>query len=112
MSSNDVFMLAAVASGLVVTAFISALSLCLLVRYLSPRIGFVDRPGGHKGHRLPTPLGGGVAIWLTTVGILATRHSDSSAVGEPPAFPSRSLATQAASCSARDRSGSSSACPA
>ncbi len=33
----------------------------------APRWGFVDRPGGHKGHRAPTPLGGGVAIWLTTV---------------------------------------------
>ena len=37
----------------------------------APRWGFVDRPGGHKGHRVPTPLGGGVAIWLTIVTILA-----------------------------------------
>ena len=36
----------------------------------APRFGLVDRPGGHKGHRAPTPLGGGVAIWLTTVSIL------------------------------------------
>jgi UDP-GlcNAc:undecaprenyl-phosphate GlcNAc-1-phosphate transferase len=71
MSSNDLFVLAAVASGLVVTAFLTSAVLCLLVRYLAPRLGFVDRPGGHKGHRRPTPLGGGVAIWLTTAGILA-----------------------------------------
>ncbi|HZW33945.1 MAG TPA: MraY family glycosyltransferase, partial [Isosphaeraceae bacterium] len=38
---------------------------------LAPRWGLVDRPGGHKGHREPTPLGGGVAIWLTTVSVLA-----------------------------------------
>jgi UDP-GlcNAc:undecaprenyl-phosphate GlcNAc-1-phosphate transferase len=70
MSSNDVFMLAAVAGSLVVAAFITSALLCLLLRHLSPRLGFVDRPGGHKGHREPTPLGGGVAIWLTTTGIL------------------------------------------
>ena len=64
------FMLTAVAGGLVVAAFITSAVLCLLVRRISPRIGFVDRPGGHKGHREPTPLGGGVAIWLTTAGIL------------------------------------------
>jgi UDP-GlcNAc:undecaprenyl-phosphate GlcNAc-1-phosphate transferase len=71
MSSNELFVMAAAAGGLVVAAFIASATLCLLVRYLAPRIGFVDRPGGHKGHRQPTPLGGGVAIWLTTVGILA-----------------------------------------
>jgi UDP-GlcNAc:undecaprenyl-phosphate GlcNAc-1-phosphate transferase len=70
MSSNDVFMLAAVAVSLVVAAFVTSALLCLLVRRVSPRLGFVDRPGGHKGHREPTPLGGGVAIWLTTTGIL------------------------------------------
>ncbi len=29
--------------------------------------GLVDNPGGRKAHRAPTPLGGGVAIWLTMV---------------------------------------------
>jgi UDP-GlcNAc:undecaprenyl-phosphate/decaprenyl-phosphate GlcNAc-1-phosphate transferase len=70
MSSNDVFMLAAVAGSLVVAAFITSALLGLLARLIAPRLGFVDRPGGHKGHREPTPLGGGVAIWLTTVGIV------------------------------------------
>jgi UDP-GlcNAc:undecaprenyl-phosphate/decaprenyl-phosphate GlcNAc-1-phosphate transferase len=70
MSSNDVFVLAPVAGGLVVAAFVTSAVLCLVVRYLAPKIGFVDRPGGHKGHRQPTPLGGGVAIWVTTVSIL------------------------------------------
>jgi UDP-GlcNAc:undecaprenyl-phosphate GlcNAc-1-phosphate transferase len=70
MSSNDLFVLAAAAGGLVVVAFVLSAALCLAVRYLSPKLGFVDRPGGHKGHRQPTPLGGGVAIWLTTVSIL------------------------------------------
>jgi UDP-GlcNAc:undecaprenyl-phosphate GlcNAc-1-phosphate transferase len=70
MSSNEVVVLAAVASGLSVAAFFTCAGLCLLVRQLAPRLGFLDRPGGHKGHLAPTPLGGGVAIWLTTVGIL------------------------------------------
>ena len=38
-----------------------------LARRWAPRFGLIDRPGGHKGHQAPTPLGGGVAIWLTTV---------------------------------------------
>jgi UDP-GlcNAc:undecaprenyl-phosphate GlcNAc-1-phosphate transferase len=60
--------LAALLAGL---AFTVSVALCALVRRLAPRWGFVDRPGGHKAHRAPTPLGGGVAIWLTTVLILA-----------------------------------------
>ena len=31
---------------------------------IAPRIGFVDRPGGHKSHRAPMPYGGGTAIFL------------------------------------------------
>ena len=70
MNSHEMVELAGVASGLIVLAFLVSAGLCLLVRRIAPRLGFVDRPGGHKGHREPTPLGGGVAIWLTTVGIL------------------------------------------
>src|SRR5579885_1835131 len=44
--------------------------LCGLARRYAPRWGLVDRPGGHKGHRQPTPLGGGLAIWMTMVVIL------------------------------------------
>lgn len=45
---------------------------------LSPRIGFVDKPGGRKIHDNPKPLGGGVAITLAFVmpllaGVLAVR---------------------------------------
>jgi UDP-GlcNAc:undecaprenyl-phosphate/decaprenyl-phosphate GlcNAc-1-phosphate transferase len=58
------------AVGLVALAFGLSVGLCSLVRKIAPRWGFVDRPGGHKGHKAPTPLGGGVAIWLTTVIIL------------------------------------------
>lgn len=41
-----------------------ALALTPLARRAARRIGFVDRPGGHKSHREPTPYGGGAAIFL------------------------------------------------
>ena len=55
--------------ALLLLAFLSSASLCALVIRWAPRLGFLDRPGGHKGHSAPTPLGGGLAIWLTTVAI-------------------------------------------
>lgn len=57
--------LALSASGFVLSA-----GLCALARLYAPRWGLLDRPGGHKGHRQPTPLGGGLAIWLTMLLIL------------------------------------------
>jgi UDP-GlcNAc:undecaprenyl-phosphate/decaprenyl-phosphate GlcNAc-1-phosphate transferase len=44
---------------------------CALARRWALSLGFLDRPGGHKGHLVPVPLGGGVAIWLTTVTLVA-----------------------------------------
>jgi UDP-GlcNAc:undecaprenyl-phosphate/decaprenyl-phosphate GlcNAc-1-phosphate transferase len=58
------------ALGLAAAGFALGALLCGLARRLAPRWGLVDRPGGHKGHREPTPLGGGVAIWATTLAIL------------------------------------------
>jgi UDP-GlcNAc:undecaprenyl-phosphate/decaprenyl-phosphate GlcNAc-1-phosphate transferase len=56
--------------GLAAAGFVLSVLLCALVRWYAPRWGLVDRPGGHKGHRQPTPLGGGVAFWATTCLIL------------------------------------------
>lgn len=56
--------------GLAASGFGLAALLCGLARRYAPLWGLVDRPGGHKGHRQPTPLGGGVAIWLTMLLIL------------------------------------------
>lgn len=67
--TRDSALLAGVGVGLVATAFVFSAGLCALVRQWAPRLGFLDRPGGHKGHDAPTPLGGGLAIWLTTVGV-------------------------------------------
>ncbi len=57
------FLLAGV--GLVVGGFLLSVIFCAGVRWLAPRVGLVDRPGGRKAHQRVTPLGGGVAIWLT-----------------------------------------------
>jgi len=70
MDSNHAAVLILMALGLVAVSFVFSAGLCYLARRYAPRLGFVDRPGGHKGHRAPTPLGGGVAIWLTTVSVL------------------------------------------
>jgi UDP-GlcNAc:undecaprenyl-phosphate/decaprenyl-phosphate GlcNAc-1-phosphate transferase len=70
MSQNDTLIYVGLALGLVTVSWAVSVGLCFLARRLAPRWGFVDRPGGHKGHRVPTPLGGGVAIWLTIVSIL------------------------------------------
>ncbi len=51
-------------------AFVLSLALTALMRRIAPRIGYVDRPGGRKGHKRPTPLGGGVAIVLASCAVI------------------------------------------
>jgi UDP-GlcNAc:undecaprenyl-phosphate GlcNAc-1-phosphate transferase len=67
MGSREFLVFAAVACGVAGSAFVICACVCAVARRYGPRHGFVDRPGGHKGHRAPVPLGGGVAIWLATV---------------------------------------------
>jgi UDP-GlcNAc:undecaprenyl-phosphate/decaprenyl-phosphate GlcNAc-1-phosphate transferase len=64
-------MLLAVGVGLVVSAFALSVGLCALARRWAPRVGLIDSPGGRKAHKAPTPLGGGVAIWVAVVTIPA-----------------------------------------
>jgi UDP-GlcNAc:undecaprenyl-phosphate/decaprenyl-phosphate GlcNAc-1-phosphate transferase len=71
MSLHDAMVFVGLALGLTALSCAVSAALCSFARRIAPRWGFVDRPGGHKGHRAPTPLGGGVAIWLTIVSILA-----------------------------------------
>jgi UDP-GlcNAc:undecaprenyl-phosphate GlcNAc-1-phosphate transferase len=70
MLARDWGWLSAAGIGLVGLSAVLSAFLCGLARIWAPRIGLVDRPGGHKGHKAATPLGGGVAIWLTTVLVL------------------------------------------
>ena len=41
------------------------------MRWLAPRFGLIDRPAARKVHRTPTPLGGGLGIWLGVVAPLS-----------------------------------------
>jgi UDP-GlcNAc:undecaprenyl-phosphate GlcNAc-1-phosphate transferase len=45
-------------------AFLTALLVTPLVRRLSPTLGLIDLPGLRKVHVVPTPRGGGIAIFL------------------------------------------------
>ncbi|HXE53813.1 MAG TPA: MraY family glycosyltransferase [Tepidisphaeraceae bacterium] len=71
--------------ALCLLSFVISWCLTLLMKHLSPRIGFVDKPGGRKIHANPKPLGGGVAIFwafmLPMLVGLAVIH-----FGHPPAF--------------------------
>jgi UDP-GlcNAc:undecaprenyl-phosphate GlcNAc-1-phosphate transferase len=63
--------LALVGLALIVSSFVLSVLLCALTRVVAPKFGLVDKPGGRKAHRAPTPLAGGVAIWLTVVLMVA-----------------------------------------
>ncbi len=69
MLSRDQAIFLAVGIGLLATSFALSAYLCGLIRRWADSLGFLDRPGGHKGHANPVPLGGGVAIWLTTLSL-------------------------------------------
>ncbi|HEY8667586.1 MAG TPA: MraY family glycosyltransferase, partial [Tepidisphaeraceae bacterium] len=57
--------------ALSVGAFVLSWCFTLFMKHFSPRIGFVDKPGGRKIHANPKPLGGGVAIfWAFSLPIL------------------------------------------
>lgn len=56
------FVLGAIVPSLLV-AWLSA----YLIRRWAPRWGLVDKPGARKVHNTPTPLGGGLAVWLGVV---------------------------------------------
>ena len=45
-----------------------------IVRQLAPKLGLIDQPAARKVHVTPTPLGGGVGIWLGVVLPLAAAH--------------------------------------
>ncbi len=49
--------------SLIAISFVISWGLTLAMKHLSPRIGFVDKPGHRKIHANPKPLGGGVAIY-------------------------------------------------
>jgi UDP-GlcNAc:undecaprenyl-phosphate GlcNAc-1-phosphate transferase len=59
--------------GLGAVSFVLSWVLTFLMIRIAPKLGFVDKPGGHKVHANPKPLGGGVAIcWAIIVPLLVT----------------------------------------
>lgn len=50
--------------GALASSLALALILTPLAMRIARRLGFVDRPGGHKSHTRETPYGGGTAIFL------------------------------------------------
>ena len=54
------------ALAIFVSAFLLSAILSASVRRIAPKFGLIDKPDARKAHKVPTPLGGGVAIWLTT----------------------------------------------
>ena len=90
----DHVLAAALAFG--VPFLLSAL-LTALVRKVSARVGFVDKPGGRKAHERPMPLGGGVAMflaWAIPVGALllaVALYPPSQWAGKPGGAPPTDL---------------------
>jgi UDP-GlcNAc:undecaprenyl-phosphate/decaprenyl-phosphate GlcNAc-1-phosphate transferase len=70
MSNEREWILVEAGLALSGAAYLLSVLFCGLARKYAVRFGFLDRPGGHKGHKAPVPLGGGVAIWLATMVVL------------------------------------------
>lgn len=82
MTIHTLIVVAAAAVG----AVLSTLGTYLVRRWSLAR-GFVDRPGGHKGHQHPVPLGGGIAVVLAiVVPVLAALGVANLVAGHPPAW--------------------------
>lgn len=58
-----------VLSVAVVACLISGISL-FPVRWFARQLGLLDRPGGHSSHTVPTPLGGGIGIYIGITGTI------------------------------------------
>ena len=58
-------------TGLTLAGLAFALSAALCARVArGPSFGLDDFPGGPLRHRIAVPLGGGLAVWLSTVAVL------------------------------------------
>ena len=54
-------------TGCLISAFMTSLIATWLMRWISPKVGLIDKPAARKVHLVPTPLGGGVGIWCGVV---------------------------------------------
>lgn len=61
-------------TGIFFGCFFLTLALIGILRPLSPLVGLVDKPGGRKRHAVPTPLIGGISMFLAvSAGLAITR---------------------------------------
>ena len=65
--------------GFLSAGFISSVVIMNLLLPLAWRVGLVDNPGGRKQHASPTPLIGGLAIYLTLICVTLPMGADLSA---------------------------------
>ncbi|MDA0283817.1 MAG: MraY family glycosyltransferase [Planctomycetota bacterium] len=65
-----VFLIAACFGSALLVSIVST----RIVQELAPRLGLIDQPAARKVHVTPTPLGGGIGIWLGVVLPLAAAH--------------------------------------
>lgn len=56
------------------SAFVVSIIATRLMRTLSPKWGLIDHPAARKVHVTPTPLGGGIGIWLGVTLPLGIAH--------------------------------------
>ncbi|QDU93947.1 MraY family glycosyltransferase [Lignipirellula cremea] len=54
-------------AGCLLPALLIAWAAGFAMRRVAPRCGLIDRPAARKVHTTPTPLGGGVAVWLGVI---------------------------------------------
>jgi UDP-GlcNAc:undecaprenyl-phosphate GlcNAc-1-phosphate transferase len=57
--------------GALLPSFLISLLAGFAMRRVAPALGLIDHPASRKVHTTPTPLGGGVAIWLGVVTVFA-----------------------------------------
>ncbi|MEA1952187.1 MAG: MraY family glycosyltransferase, partial [Planctomycetota bacterium] len=70
--------------GTIIPSMLICSSAAWLLRRYGPRLGLVDRPGGHKTHAAAVPTAGGLAIWLGVVLPLAVGQIVLWLVGDVP----------------------------
>lgn len=59
-------------AGSILPSLLVALIATRIVRAYAPKLGLIDQPNAQrKVHTSPTPLGGGIGIWLGVVGMFA-----------------------------------------
>ena len=88
MSGSQLFVLI---GGTVVPSLLVSWVAAFVIRRRAAAWGFVDRPAARKVHSVPTPLGGGLAIWLGVVVpfaigqvvLVALRNGGASSAGWP-----------------------------